>query len=122
VMPVTQPQRLLCDVRGASILDRHDRILVGQGHRDKASLSLLVLLLPVGIVLILILLSGPGLDPLTWGSEGSEGSEGSDNMLWPGGGGGRPQKEGLDGRGWYQARVAATGMFGGATDHVGHFC
>ena len=43
-------------------------------------------------------------------------------MLWPGGGGGRPQKEGLDGRGWYQARVAATGMFGGATDHVGHFC
>ena len=49
---------------------------------------------------------------------GSEGSEGSDNMLWPGGGGGRPQKEGLDGRGWYQAWVAATGMFGSATDHA----
>ena len=39
-------------------------------------------------------------------------------MLRPGGGGGRPQKEGLDGRGWYQAWVAATGMFGSATDHA----
>ena len=36
-------------------------------------------------------------------------------MLRPGGDGGQPQKEGLDGCGRCQAWVAAKGMFGSAT-------